>query len=59
MTLYLPPLCPLYPRKRTCAVQLADVRYVPEADMHRRKSRGFPKAKNPAAWAGFLLSCVN
>ena len=35
------------------------VRFVPEADMHRRKSRGFPKAKNPAAWAGFLLSCVN
>ena len=35
------------------------VRFVPEADMHRRKSRGFSKAKNPAAWAGFLLSCVN
>ena len=38
---------------------LADVRFVPEADTHRRKSRGFPKAKNPAAWAGFLLSCIN
>jgi hypothetical protein len=25
----------------------------------QRKSRGFPKAKNPAAWAGLLLSCIN
>ena len=28
------------------------VRFVPEADMHRRKSRGFSKAKNPAAGPG-------
>ena len=25
--------CPLYPQKRTCAVQLGDVRLVPIADM--------------------------
>ena len=25
--------CPLYPRKRTCAVQLTDVRFVPIADI--------------------------
>ena len=27
------PSCPLYPRKRTCAVQLGDVRFVPIADI--------------------------
>ena len=25
--------CPLYPQKRTCAVQLGDVRFVPIADI--------------------------
>ena len=28
--------CPLYPRKRTCAVQLGDVRFVPIADIDRQ-----------------------
>ena len=31
--------CPLYPQKRTCAVQLADVRFVPIAD-HAAPQKG-------------------